>query len=369
MKVGDDVVARMVNFSRSTTATYISKDGQLKTAAVNEPRFEKEGLLIEGQSTNAFNTASGTNFSWLSEGLTQSAGTAPLPFDVFQKTITSSTSNPTHTDRVLVDIYGMANPAASGGGPVTVSAIMFGDADAIVGAEPRFKTVSNLAITGVTNSAVRLTSGMVRVVWTGIITAGSAANFAQLQLSWLNRLPSVVAGCYQIEALPFASSYIPTNGAAVTRAADQVWLPAAGNRFIRGMYAVACEFDLLGRVLGGGFTRLVDFDNSGGTDRQHLSLSDGGQLQCVMGPSQVVAGVAGKLAGRAAMRMNNFTLNVMLDGVAGSSVTASGVGSSANNRIVLMNTNIFNIPTYGHIRNLRMWSKHPISNEQLRTAV
>lgn len=69
------------------------------------------------------------------------------------------------------------------------------------------------------------------------------------------------------------------------------------------------------------------------------------------------------------MRMGNFTLNVMLDGVAGSSVTASGIGLSANNRIVLMNTNIFNIPTYGHIRNLRMWSKQPISNEQLRTAV
>ncbi|WP_227656717.1 hypothetical protein [Aeromonas caviae] len=88
--VGSDVVARMVNFSRNSTATYIGKDGQLKTAAANEPRFEKEGLLIEGQSTNLFNKAAGTNFSWISSVLSQSAGSAQLPFDVFQKAITSS---------------------------------------------------------------------------------------------------------------------------------------------------------------------------------------------------------------------------------------------------------------------------------------
>ncbi len=41
-----------VSFSRSTTATYIDKSGVLRTAGVNEPRFEREGILIEGSSTN-----------------------------------------------------------------------------------------------------------------------------------------------------------------------------------------------------------------------------------------------------------------------------------------------------------------------------
>ena len=50
--VGSDVVARMVNFSRNTTKTYWGKDGKFKVAAVNEPAFEKEGLLIEGASQN-----------------------------------------------------------------------------------------------------------------------------------------------------------------------------------------------------------------------------------------------------------------------------------------------------------------------------
>ena len=56
VKIGDNVVQvasdKQVNFSRASTATYINKSGELKTAEINEPRFEKEGLLIEGQRTN-----------------------------------------------------------------------------------------------------------------------------------------------------------------------------------------------------------------------------------------------------------------------------------------------------------------------------
>ena len=43
---------KSMTFTRSTTGTYIDKSGVLKTAAINEPRFEREGLLMEGQSTN-----------------------------------------------------------------------------------------------------------------------------------------------------------------------------------------------------------------------------------------------------------------------------------------------------------------------------
>ncbi|HDC7268574.1 TPA: prophage tail fiber N-terminal domain-containing protein, partial [Escherichia coli] len=58
VKIGDNVVQvasdKQVNFSRASTATYINKSGELKTAEINEPRFECDGLLIEGQRTNFF---------------------------------------------------------------------------------------------------------------------------------------------------------------------------------------------------------------------------------------------------------------------------------------------------------------------------
>ncbi|HAM7149848.1 TPA: phage tail protein, partial [Escherichia coli] len=56
--IGDDVITfpseKVVSFTRSTSATYINKSGSFTFAEINEPRFEKEGLLIEGQRTNTF---------------------------------------------------------------------------------------------------------------------------------------------------------------------------------------------------------------------------------------------------------------------------------------------------------------------------
>lgn len=58
---------KSATFSRASTATYVSKDGIVKYAAIDEPRFEREGLLIETQVTNlaktsTFATSMGTWF-------------------------------------------------------------------------------------------------------------------------------------------------------------------------------------------------------------------------------------------------------------------------------------------------------------------
>lgn len=54
--IGDDEITmpgdKIVKFKRASTATYINKSGVLTNAAIDEPRFEKDGLLIEGQRTN-----------------------------------------------------------------------------------------------------------------------------------------------------------------------------------------------------------------------------------------------------------------------------------------------------------------------------
>ena len=54
--IGDDEITmpgdKIVKFKRASKATYINKSGVLTEAAIDEPRFEKYGLLIEGQRTN-----------------------------------------------------------------------------------------------------------------------------------------------------------------------------------------------------------------------------------------------------------------------------------------------------------------------------
>lgn len=49
-----DLASKSATFKRASTATYIRKDGQMDAAAVDQPRYEKDGLLIESQSTNLF---------------------------------------------------------------------------------------------------------------------------------------------------------------------------------------------------------------------------------------------------------------------------------------------------------------------------
>lgn len=54
-------IGNLVTFSRATVGTYVGSDGLIKTAAVNEPRFDHDpvtgeslGLLIEEERTNFF---------------------------------------------------------------------------------------------------------------------------------------------------------------------------------------------------------------------------------------------------------------------------------------------------------------------------
>lgn len=46
--------SKSVSFTRASTATYWDKAGNYKFAQIDEPRFEKYGLLLEGQATNYF---------------------------------------------------------------------------------------------------------------------------------------------------------------------------------------------------------------------------------------------------------------------------------------------------------------------------
>ncbi|MDM5128229.1 phage head spike fiber domain-containing protein [Aeromonas salmonicida] len=220
--VGSDVVARMVNFSRSTTATYIGKDGVLKTAEVNEPRFEKEGLLIEGQSTNIWPSQSALELvnatlasTSLPDGttgniykITPTAGA----YAYVRKNFAAQSGSNTLSCYAKLDDGSMAMPSIYGGSNGEFSA--------------------KLAGTYIGNGWWRM-----QAVFTapkGNIGFGYPPGVAETIPVWVCN--------FQLEALPFASSYIPTNGAAVTRGADVAQLPALGNIVPLG-FAVSAEFD------------------------------------------------------------------------------------------------------------------------------
>ncbi|WP_411685266.1 phage head spike fiber domain-containing protein [Aeromonas caviae] len=196
--VGSDVVARMVNFSRSTTATYIGKDGLLKTAAANEPRFEKAGLLVEGQSTN-LNPRS-QQFNWMdgygASPAVQSPNTDPQTSSLITTIdVTEGRRRPFIADVLTVGkTYTISFRAKSDGGAISQVASQLTGAVYPAVAPGEWKTYS----------------------FTGV-AIGAAVDFqitgTSVSIAWI-----------QVEELPFASSYIPTAGAAATRVADRAYI-------------------------------------------------------------------------------------------------------------------------------------------------
>ncbi len=238
--VGSDVVARMVNFSRNSTATYIGKDGQLKTAAANEPRFEKEGLLIEGQSTNLF--LNSENVAVWANPPAASASTREL--QAVQGGLVTCKVTATSVNGGVRQTYN--SPA---GGIHTVSFYLSKNSQSL-----KFLLENGGAAWGEgAQAAIAPATGTITVV-AGITAAKSipflAGYIYQLTLpagkvggilnaEWrLDAAGDMYIGMPQLEALPFASSYIPTAGAAVTRAADVCWIPMAGNSNNRMSFAL-----------------------------------------------------------------------------------------------------------------------------------
>lgn len=231
VKVGEDVVARMVNFSRSTTATYIGKDGQLKTAAVNEPRFEKEGLLIEGQSTN----------------MVVQSEILPRMLEAGAYTITQSVVRGynlhscvyTAGDDALIVDTGATLQAADG-----TASFVFNSATIVSNWSCYFNPTDSYVDFWPKNSSVfeykDLGNGLIRA---SRKLKGTTTNIIHLRCG---KVPGsrIDIGCYQIEALPFASSYIPTNGAAATRAADIMTGLGPGNVPVNAPFSLAAEISV-----------------------------------------------------------------------------------------------------------------------------
>jgi hypothetical protein len=229
--------AGSATFTRASTATYIDRYGVLNTAAVDTPRFEKEGYLNEGSSTNLFTYSEQfDNAAWGKSNATISANTTatldPYGTNLADKLVEDSTTN-------IHAIYQAITVTSS-----TLTFSCFVKAaestkfrlNSYESTTPKVPVVADfdlLAITATVGNAsttsatiTPLANGWFRVSATTTSAALVSTSFS-LQATRLGTgtyMGDGVSGLYifgaQLEASPFASSYIPTVASTVTRAKD-----------------------------------------------------------------------------------------------------------------------------------------------------
>lgn len=233
-------------FSRSSAATYIDKNGQMRTAQVNMPRLDYDpvtkncnGYLLEGASTNYVlysNEVTGWNNNVPIK--TPNAGTtstgkpmfkvekgSTLNSEFISKACTVSTVGTTYSFRITIKAG--SSPLCSIGIGLTADAtggVWGPDADT------SGRIISGVGFISRGGGSLYNLSGLSTTTDTVVEVSRKYTN-ANITVS-VYVYPgssnsttigdSVLLSCAQLEALPTCTSYIETSGSAVTRTADNL---------------------------------------------------------------------------------------------------------------------------------------------------
>ncbi len=342
--VGSDVVARMVNFSRSSTATYIGKDGLLKTAAANEPRFEKEGLLLEGQSTNLIARSEGISMSnpGGSNTVVQNNIADFLPgFLCIRVTF----NNPTVSNGDHIRI----NPSVQAGKTYTWS-IVTDSPDRRVSVYSYVPGAIQNSVFSVTKISDRLWRQANTFTVSSAFVPGTDYLDVRILTSSIVAGAVINAGAIQLEELPFASSYIPTNGAAGTRAKDILYLASSGNVPSDINMTFAAQIKLMGKGLTS-WPRVFELSDV---------ANKGAYVDMVTG----TWGGANLVGVRKTVAARFSDTSWWLDGVSIGSAWQPYPVKTYSEPVYIAGSNVAGSRDfYGHIRNLRAWFFSPTDDQ------
>ncbi|ELK1196580.1 phage tail protein [Escherichia coli] len=391
--IGDDEITmpgdKIVKFKRASTATYINKSGQLKLAEVDEPRFERDGLLIEGQRTNYLRNSNKPDSWTVHSALNKTFGTDKQEFNYATVTPTESivgtTGGYTVHGVVAADRFPLASgecftfscrvKGAKARCRLRVSVIIGGtdtfSADSYLDLDTRIATVSG-------NTSLITAKAEQQGEWTyyeATYTANTDIDTVNCAFYMTNKISNepfyddstLTMTTPQIELGNTASSFIVTT-MPTTRASDVVTIPSANNLSTRP-FTVLCEVRRNWSTPPNVAPRIFDVGGHS-IDDNYLSLGfvSTGKISANVGMVQPQISSDGERFIVGVRAKSDLSVNAICNGNYTTNLNGKIFGVTATSYRFGGQTAAGTRHLFGHIRNFRVWFKE-LNDRQIKEAV
>nr|WP_215485291.1 prophage tail fiber N-terminal domain-containing protein [Escherichia coli] len=391
--IGDDEITmpgdKIVKFKRASTATYINKSGQLKLAEVDEPRFERDGLLIEGQRTNYLRNSNKPDSWTVHSALNKTFGTDKQGFNYATVTPTESivgtTGGYTVHGVVAADRFPLASgecftfscrvKGAKARCRLRVSVIIGGtdtfSADSYLDLDTRIATVSG-------NTSLITAKAEQQGEWTyyeATYTANTDIDTVNCAFYMTNKISNepfyddstLTMATPQIELGNTASSFIVTT-MPTTRASDVVTIPSQNNLSTRP-FTVLCEVSRSWSTPPNVAPRIFDVGGHS-IDDNYLSLGfvSTGKISANVGMVQPQIASDGERFIVGVRAKSDLSVNAICNGNYTTNLNGKIFGITATSYRFGGQTAAGTRHLFGHIRNFRVWFKE-LNDRQIKEAV
>lgn len=350
---------RSATFHRNSIKWYINKSGVLTKAEINEPAFEQEGILIEGSSTNMIPRSNHFSSHWVkypdnsTTVMTDNAKTGPdgiensaAQLDFVGNSAWLLTYNVSGIDQTKAHTASIWMKGSAGGEQIKID----------------FKNQASIGQHGAT---FNLTTQWQRYQVSSADPGDGNHNIQGFQVRKNDGVPGTIFiyGA-QLEAVPFATSYIPTDGNVASREQDYLNIPRANNLVYssRTPMSWSIDFNTLGEIPGA--TNYLIFCNGYNPDYSvsgwalvvwpRSSSYEGMRVR--QGIDLIMPAVTDTQMHRLVSAGEEQQLRIYLDG------QQVGSGNQANLTRIYNSNNVSlgyagDQCLYGHIRDFKIWHR------------
>ncbi|MBB7570998.1 tail fiber protein [Escherichia coli] len=410
--IGDDEITmpgdKVVKFKRASKATYINKSGVLTEAAIDEPRFERDGLLIEGQRTNyMLNSESPASWGRSSNMDVPETGTDSFGFTYGKFVCNDSLVGQTSAIN-MASIAATKSVDVSGDNKYVTTSCRFkterqvrlrirfdkydGSATTFLG--DAYIDTQTLEINMTGGASGRITARVRKDETTGWIFAEATIQAIDGELkigSQIQYSPkqggATVSGDYiylatpQVENGPCVSSFIISGTTAATRASDMVTIPTENNIYNRPLTCLVEVNRNWGDIPPNVAPRIFDF--SGVPPIESITYAFNtteryyGQLYMQTYKASTSSYVSSVFTGRTDVRKfiggfniySDGTKRVVSNGEATKTIETEWTGVKTRTFIRIGGQTTSGARhLFGHIRNFRIWHK-ALTDQQMAEVI